>query len=120
MQYAMYSEGGRVEIVIGYYFGAMKCEGHETSDTHYVDTTVTPHKMRERQPLTVTTETAALSATLSGIPIGSNIWTDGGDITTHDDEPLTIEFDLPGTYTIEIMPPVQYLDESMEVTVGDP
>lgn len=118
MMYATYSADGRIDAIIGNYFGVVKCTGEESSDTHYVDISVEPHELKEKEPLSLSQEADGLTVTITGIPEGSQVLLDNGD-TVADGEPLTIEFDLPGTYTIEIEPPVQWLAETLEVTVGD-
>lgn len=58
-----------------------------------------------------------LEVTFVGLPSGVSVETDSFVIQT-DADPLIVEYDVPGTYTINFSGHVKYLDHTMEVTVG--
>jgi len=86
--------------------------------THYVD--VETETVLPKRPIEVVVEQGAdpLSITLTGVPSGVTLSTNGMETKT-DDQPLVIEYDVPGTYTISFSGLVNYLDHELEVTVGD-
>ncbi|WJZ48859.1 hypothetical protein [Halomonas phage vB_HmeY_H4907] len=86
--------------------------------THYVD--VETETVLPKRPIEVVVEQGAdpLSITLTGVPSGVTLSTNGMETKT-DDQPLVIEYDVPGTYTISFSGHVRYLDHELEVTVGD-
>lgn len=85
-------------------------------DKYYVR--VSDELVIEKDTLNLTTHVEGLMVTVSGLPDGSLISVNEMSATP-ESEALSIEFDLPGTYTIEIEPPVQYLAQTLEVTVND-
>jgi len=92
--------------------------GEEVSDTtHYVDTnTWQPVEKGEVSP---TVGVLGMTASVEGVPAGMVVEANGSSGTT-DGEVLNIHFDVPGTYTITFRGSIEYLDHSLEVTVGDP
>lgn len=96
----------------------IECDPYVSDDTHYVDLKGEP-SIEVKKPIKPLVEATGLFAVLSGIPAGSTVSV-GNISDVVDDGELTIEFDLPGTYSIEINPPPQFLDETLEVTVGNP
>ena len=84
---------------------------------YYVD--VDKKIMKIKGYLSVEVSTDQLYVELTGVPRGSIVEVKGLTTKVTDDEPLTIEFDIPSTYTIKIIPPPQYTAETLEVIVGD-
>lgn len=94
-------------------------EGSDISDdTHYVDVTTTPNEIREREEIPYDLKVEGLVVTLTGLPTGLAVSTNKLSTIT-DNEPLLIEYDVPGTYLITLSGRVNYLDHETEVTVGD-
>ncbi len=87
--------------------------------THYVD--VETETVLPKQPLQFTVEQNdnSLSITLTGLPAGVTVSSNSMETVT-DGEPLVVEYDIPGTYTITLTGRVEYLDHETEVTVDDP
>lgn len=94
----------------------VECDDSVTYDEHYVD--VQEKAIREKRHIDAGYVSAGLALTLEGLPKGLNVVTNGVNTVT-DNEPLIIEYDLPGTYTVRFSGHAQYLDHEMEVTVGD-
>lgn len=82
-------------------------------DTHYVKN----GGIREKASYTPTLSVSGLATTIHDVPAGLTV-TVGGASVVADVNPVEIEFDIPGTYTIDIGGLVEYRDESLEVTVG--
>ena len=83
--------------------------------THYVD--VTDKQVRAKEPLAYQVSVDGFGVELAGLPNGLNVETNGFSTVT-DSEPLSISYDVPGTYTINFSGLVNYLDHETEVTVG--
>ncbi|MGQ7253987.1 hypothetical protein [Vreelandella titanicae] len=83
--------------------------------THYADS---EHVIRAKRPLEFELATESLTVTLTGLPSGVNVETNGLDTDT-DEDPLEITYDVPGTYEIKLSGHVEYMDLALEVTVGD-
>lgn len=92
-------------------------ECDETIDdvSHYYDLENKLLKHKEEVYPVVTEE--GLTLNVSDLPEGLKVETNGMETIT-DNEPLVIEYDVPGTYTISFSGLVNYLDCEMEVTVG--
>lgn len=122
LRYAVATPSGEIIKVLSgnlHYVQIPNDEGGESVDdiTHYVD--VATHEIKEKQPFDYDVTVSGLTATITGLPEGLTVETNGMETTT-DDQPLVIEYDLPGTYTIRFSGRVRYLDRVEEVTVGDP
>lgn len=93
---------------------------------HYVDVTATPKVVKERQVVEYGVEQVGLGVVITGLPPGLTVMAyERGSVneepppqTTTDGEPLEIEFELPGTYSVVLTGLVPYLDKTLEVTVG--
>ncbi|MGP9796212.1 hypothetical protein ACT3UJ_02455 [Halomonas sp. 86] len=84
--------------------------------THYVD--VETREIKDKQPLAYEVDNSGLTVTLTDLPSGLAVEANGQRAIT-DSEPLVITFDVPGTYRIELSGLVEYLNETLEVTVDD-
>lgn len=90
--------------------------GEAVSDvTHYVD--VASGEVAARQPLDVSHAAVGLEVQFYSLPpqltlrVGTmTAVTEGGEDS--------VEFDMPGTYVIELSGLPEYMDEILEVTVG--
>lgn len=91
----------------------VRISGAVQDDTHYVKN----GGIREKSVFDTMINVSGFSATVTGVPAGTTV-TVGGASVVADVNPVEIEFDIPGTYTIDIGGLVEYRDESMEVTVG--
>lgn len=83
--------------------------------THYVK--LPEEEALPKTPLTYTLDTTGLTATITGLPAEMKVFYQGQHIVT-DDDPTEIEFELPGTYQLEMTGSVPHLDETLEVTVN--
>ncbi len=103
--------------------GARYIEVPESSnisdDTHYVDVKVIPNVIKEKEEVLFDLSAEGLVVTLTGLPAGLTVETNGFSTVT-DSAPLSISYDVPGTYQIRLSGLVNYLDYTEEVTVGDP
>lgn len=97
-------------------FMHVECEPDVFDDTHFFDEVA--GMILQKAPLDYTLGIEGFTATLTGLPSGLTVEANGMNTTT-DEEPLMITFDVPGTYRIELSGLVEYLDDSLEVTVGD-
>lgn len=86
-----------------------------TSITHYVK--LPEEEVLPKQPFDYTTTVDDLSYTITGLPAGIKVYFEDQFIIT-DDDPTEIEFDIPGTYTLELSGSVPHLDETIEVTIN--
>ena len=69
----------------------------------YADLTTTPPTLVEREPLELTLD----GLTLSGIHGPSTLHITGpvsGEFRVEDTEPVTLSFDLPGAYAVQVTP----------------
>lgn len=114
--YALTDETGQIMQVVNGPYRYIKCTGNVMDNTHYADEAGVIH---EKRPLTFDETVDGLTLTLSGLPAGLRATTNGMDTVT-DDEPLVIEYDVPGTYEIKLSGHVAYLDRVEEVTIGEP
>ena len=81
---------------------------------HYVDVaTKTLHAKRELNAQPVVSD---LSVTIPGLPAGLWVMTNRQQATT-DGGPLTIHYDLPGTYAISLRGHPHFIDTTLEVTI---
>lgn len=114
--FAVYDDHGRIVRVIAGPYDYLPCDESVRDDTHYVD--VDAGEIQPKRPLETHQGVDGLTVTLMGLPAGLAVATNNMETVT-DDQPLVIEYDLPGTYTVRFSGHVQYLDHEMEVTVGD-
>ena len=120
-QFALYDDDGRIESIFtgdtssaslqGRHF--IPCSEDISDVTHYVSDgeISTKHKINTNHAKD------GLCVTFTDLPPGLTLRVEGGELIT-DGSSTEIEFDLPGAYTIELSGLVEYLDETLEVTVG--
>lgn len=119
--FALYDDDGRIVSIFtgnissaslqGRYF--IPCSEDISDVTHYVSgrEIFSKHKMNAKHTID------ALCVTITDLPPGLTLRVAGSELVT-DGSSTEIEFDLPGTYAIELSGLVEYLDETLEVTVG--
>jgi hypothetical protein len=91
------------------------CEHGVLDTTHYVELSGDPTIMKKR-PLDTARKEVGLEVTFTALPPGLTLRVGELQVITDGDD--VVEFDVPGTYTIELSGLVEYLDEALEVTVG--
>ena len=112
--YAMADDTGRILQVAQTSYTYVLASEDVSDTTHYVKS----GELYPKQELSFSIERDGFVVTLTGLPAGLTVATNGMDTVT-DDTPLVIEYDLPGTYTIRFSGHVRCLDHELEVTVGD-
>lgn len=123
MPYAHYSPSGAISFIFDGRESDCRlngdtyipCEYGVLDTTHYVDVSGAP-VIREKRPLDTAMEQAGLEVTFTALPPGLTLKVGELQVITDGDD--VVEFDVPGTYTIELSGLVEYLDETLEVTVG--
>lgn len=111
-KYAIVNHLGGIEGVVSGPSRYIECAEGVEDTTHFFD-----GEIKEKMKLSFTTEKVGLEVSFDGLPEGLRVETNGMETVT-DNEPLVIEYDVPGTYTINFSGLVNYLDHEMEVTVG--
>ncbi|MGB2092316.1 MAG: hypothetical protein ACPH2J_10530 [Akkermansiaceae bacterium] len=82
-------------------------------DTHYVQN----GKAVKKTALSPTVLVNGMTATISGLPAGLTVsWEGEGGVT--DTEPLEVDHDEPGTYTLHVSGGAAHLPVIIEVTLG--
>lgn len=123
MNFAFYDENGEITMTLDapskkYALYQAKefveCDEEVTPATHYV----AAQRAEAKVPLPSRHFVSSLSVTFEELPEGIKVETNGMETVT-DNEPLVIEYDVPGTYTISFSGHVRYLDHDLEVTVDD-
>ena len=116
MNYAMADGHGRIFQTLSGPYSYHQC-GEEVSDTtHYVD--VSTGEIMPKRPLQTHMRIDDMTVTLEELPAGVTIATNNMTAVS-DDEALVITYDVPGTYEISLRGHVEYLDQTLEVTVDD-
>lgn len=123
--YAEYFPTGEIDGVVylpGESLNKMKglfypCSEDTTPDTHYVDMSGKAPTIKKREALNVNPIIKGLAVSLPGLPVGSRIEVENMEVIV-DAELTSIEFEIPGSYSLGIYPPVKYVNESLEVTLG--
>ena len=114
--YAVVEESGAINGTYSSPFEFIPC-GEDVGDTtHYVD--MSTKEIKAKRPLEIHQDIEGLVVTLTGPPAGVTVETNNMHTVT-DDEPLVITYDVPGTYHIALAGHVEYLDKTLEVSVGD-
>lgn len=113
--YAVVKPSGEILRTEKVAYQYIECDETVDDVSHYYDLENKSLEYKEKlYPLVVG---EGLTLNISNLPEGLKVETNGmGTIT--DNEPLVIEYDVPGTYTISFSGLVNYLDHEMEVTVG--
>ena len=114
--YALAMSDGRIRGVTKGPYLYVRCDETVDDVTHYLD--VSTGEIHLKQALDFELTINGLSATLEGLPAGLTVEANGMEADT-DGESMSIEFDIPGTYSIHLTGLVKYLDQVLEVTVGD-
>ncbi len=115
--YAVHTTDGAIVRTLTTPHGYIECDDSVSDATHYVDVDTLEIKLKRRLELQLGVD--SLIVTLTGLPAELTVTTNGVETIT-DGEPLTITYDVPGTYAIRLDGLVEYLDDNLEVTVGDP
>lgn len=84
-----------------------------TDATHYIR----DGQAVEKQALSPSVLVGGFSATVTGLPADLRVSLDGADAMT-DGDPLELEFDEPGTYTLRINGGAPYISTEVEITIG--
>lgn len=116
MRYAVCDLKGVIRSIVSGPYYYVECDSDVMDDTHYQD--VETKQLRPKAPLGYTTEINDLTVTIDALPSGVRVETNGREMVT-DHEITEIEYDVPGIYTISLSGHVEFLDETLEVTVGD-
>ncbi|MBT2772915.1 hypothetical protein J7J47_11845 [Halomonas sp. ISL-60] len=114
--YALAMSDGRIRGVTTGPYLYVRCDETVNDVTHYVD--VATGEIQLKRGLEFELTTGGLTVTLTGLPAGMSVETNGTNTET-DDAPLVITYDVPGTYAITLSGHVEYLDDTLEVVVGD-
>lgn len=114
-RYAVVSTDGNV---VSIYQGSKKfieCPEYVT-DTDYFYS-IDESRFVKKSSIKLTVEVYGLSALLKGIPNNSIVMIEGNETTVKYNE-LEVEFEVEGTYVVEVVPPKEFYKEELEVTVG--
>ncbi|MGP5310612.1 hypothetical protein [Vreelandella alkaliphila] len=114
-RYAIVNDKGSIEGVATGPFKYIECEEHVGDMTHFYD--LEDRVIKEKNEIEATFVSNGLVITFNDLPEGLTVKTNGMETDT-DNEPLVIEYDVPGTYAISFSGLVNYLDHEMEVIVG--
>jgi hypothetical protein len=112
--HAVYNGAGeivRVEVGPHRY---LKCGGNVGDETHFVAN----GEVKEKTAFKYQVKKQKLKVVLQGLPLNAVV-TVGGQSLQVDAAATVIEFDIPGTYTVTLNGLIGYLEEDLEVTVGD-
>ncbi|USZ48143.1 hypothetical protein [Halomonas sp. DN3] len=82
---------------------------------HYVD--LDDGEIKAKQPQRTSITVDGLVVTIEGLAAGTKV-TVGSSSIVADDAPTELAFDVPGTYTVELMGAAPHLDETLEVVVN--
>lgn len=115
--YAMATSNGAIQQTISGPYLYIACDDDVSDTTHFVD--VDAGDIRPKRPLEISYWTDGMTVTLDALPGGLAVSSNNKSAVT-DDDPLVITYDVPGTYEITLKGHVEYLDQTLEVTVGDP
>lgn len=123
--FVLYESNGKIDslfsgpedLVAQQGFDYLPASGNESSKTHYVDVSNDEAVIAAKDSLNFTHSVDGLRVLFTGLPPGTLVAVNNVEVAAdgQDDE---IEFDVPGTHTIKLNPPLQYLGETLEVTVG--
>lgn len=114
--YVMATADGHIAGITSGPYLYVRCDSSVSDVTHYVDAET--REIKDKKPLAYGVTSSGLTVTLTELPGGLNVETNGQQAVT-DGEPLVITFDIPGTYRIELSGLVEYLNDALEVTVDD-
>ncbi|QKS24586.1 hypothetical protein [Vreelandella titanicae] len=111
--YAMVSDK-EINTVLTTPFLHVLCDDDVSDITHYYNTDTSQIELKYELQYTLSTN--GLEVTISGLPENLHVQTNNLNTMT-DEEDLVIEYDIPGTYTIEFSERVEYLDTTINVEV---
>lgn len=114
--YAMATQDGAIQQTISGPYLYIPCDESVSDTTHYVDAET--HEIKAKRALEIHQGISGLTVTLAGLPAGLRVQTNGMETVT-DDDPLVIEYDVPGTYQLRLTGHIEYLAHAQEVTVED-
>ncbi|WP_438455435.1 hypothetical protein [Vreelandella venusta] len=115
--YAVHTTDGAIVRTLTTPHGYIECDDSVSDATHYVD--VDALEVKPKRPLEPQLGVDGLTVKVTGLPAELTVTTNDVETIT-DGEPLTITYDVPGTYEIRLSGSIQYLDSDVEVIVGDP
>lgn len=116
-RFAAYDDAGNIVQVLEGAYRYAACTDDVADNTHYINTAT--GIVEPKVPFEYEIATSGLSIVINGLPEGVSVMSRGLFIVT-DEASTTIEFDVPGAYTVELSGHIEHVDESLEVTVGDP
>lgn len=114
-KYAMASDKGEILQITSGPYRYVACDDTIDDSAHYVGA---DNNFYLKELITLDKNVDGLAVTFTDLPEGLEVKTNGMDTIT-DNEPLVIEYDIPGTYTVRFSGHVRYLDHELEVTVGN-
>ncbi|BCB62227.1 hypothetical protein HaloA020_29280 [Halomonas sp. A020] len=115
-RYAMANSRGEILQVTSGPYLYVPCDDAVSDASHYVDTasgSVKHKKMLQFEKLV-----EGMTVVLTGLPVGLKVSTNNVSTLT-DSQPLSITYDVPGTYQISFNGRFDYLDCIEDVTVGN-
>lgn len=113
--YAIVSDKEITAVLSTPYF-YVECDHTVNDTTHYYNTDTSQIELKSELQYTLSKN--GLEVTISGLPENLHVQTNNL-FTMTDEEDLVIEYDIPGTYTIELSGRVEYLDTTINVEVSE-
>ena len=114
-RYAMVN-GKEIAQVLQTPFTHIECGDDVFDHTHYYDEAT--REIRPKLAFDYVLDIEGLTVTLTGLPEGVLVETNGMDTLT-DDKPVVITYDVPDTYEIQLSGCPECLNTGLEVFVGD-
>lgn len=115
VRYAMII-GEEIKQILSTPYLHVKCETHVNDVTHFYNLETQSIEAKAELDLQVNVED--LAVTIHNLPANLKVETNDMEVFT-DEEPLVIEYDIPGVYDIKLSGHARFLDLELEVTVGD-
>lgn len=113
--YAMINTNNSIMQVLTTPYLHVECDSEVDDTTHYYNSEL--QQLELRKEITYDLVVNDLSVTISNLPVGLKVKSNGMETIT-DDTDLEIEYDIPGAYQIEIYGRVDYLTTSFFVDVS--
>ncbi|MFM9270960.1 hypothetical protein ACJ7V3_11945 [Halomonas elongata] len=120
-RYADYQDSGEIFCIVEGEPGAIDTAGlievgeGVSDETHYIDMSQSIFFARRRHAFDTSYSVNDLAVMFSDLPLGTLVRVQGNELVAEDGV-AEIEFDVPGTYSIELTH-FQYMDKILEVTV---
>ena len=114
--YAVSDDKGEILQIYGTQNTFTPCDAEVSDTTHYLDTNT--GVLERKRDINPEVTTNGLQVTITNLPPGTRIFTNGMEGYA-DINPTVILYDVPGTYSIELVGLVEYRETSLEVTVGN-